>query len=103
VVAAGKSNQVLRYVAQVDVKDEERASLKVSLSAVEKSSALGQLSGTDNLVALFTSAYGDCSAGGTRSWSWCPYNLHRSSCGRGWCLPQELRIQKLLDFQIRSS
>jgi hypothetical protein len=40
VVAAGNSNQVLRYVAQVDVKDDERASLKVSLSDVEKSSAL---------------------------------------------------------------
>lgn len=56
---AAKSAQVLRYVAEVEVKDVERASLKVSLCAVDKSSALGQLAGTDNLVEFFTEAYCD--------------------------------------------
>ncbi len=54
--AAAAVGRRLRYVATVDA-DGRRAVVRVGVEAVESSSALGQLGGTDNLVEIATDRY----------------------------------------------
>jgi aspartokinase/homoserine dehydrogenase 1 len=47
---------VLRYVGELNVQTKR---LEVKLVSVPKSSALGQLKGTDNLIEIYTKSYGE--------------------------------------------
>jgi len=50
-----KSDQVLRYVGDLNEKGE----LKVELIATEKQTSLGSISGSDSIFEIYTEAYGD--------------------------------------------
>jgi len=50
-----KSNQVLRYVGDLNEKGE----LKVELVATDKQTSLGNISGSDSIFEIYTEAYGD--------------------------------------------
>ncbi|HCQ13260.1 aspartate kinase [Flavobacterium sp.] len=49
-------NHVLRYVGELDVINQK---LEVKLISVQKSTALGQLKGADNLIEIYTKSYGE--------------------------------------------
>ena len=49
-------NHVLRYVGELDVITQK---LEVKLISVQKSTALGQLKGADNLIEIYTKSYGE--------------------------------------------
>lgn len=49
-------NHVLRYVGELDIKTKK---IEVKLISVQRSSALGQLKGADNLIEIYTKSYGD--------------------------------------------
>ena len=53
-------NEVLRYVADLrgDLSKEDGAILEVQLQPVPKSSALGNLQGSDSLFEIYTESYG---------------------------------------------
>jgi len=53
---ATKNGSVLRYLASVDIEAE--TPITVGLGEVDRSSPMGQLKGTDNLLELSTEAYG---------------------------------------------
>lgn len=59
VAAAAAEGKVLRYAASVQppMPDGTAGSLKVGLLAVPSSSPLGTLSGSDNLVEIYTTWY----------------------------------------------
>ena len=55
-----KPNHVLRYVGELYGNlQETKGQLKVELVSVPKTSALGQISGSDSIVEIFTESYGD--------------------------------------------
>jgi aspartokinase/homoserine dehydrogenase 1 len=49
-------NHVLRYVGELDL---EKNQLEVKLISVSKTTALGQLTGADNLIEIYTKSYGE--------------------------------------------
>ena len=49
-------NEVLRYVGEIDVATKK---LEVKLISAIKTSPLGQLKGSDNLIEIFTESYGE--------------------------------------------
>ncbi|MEO0573405.1 MAG: bifunctional aspartate kinase/homoserine dehydrogenase I [Bacteroidota bacterium] len=53
-------NHVLRYIGDLhgDLQDE-KGILEVKLVSVEKSSALGQVKGSDSIIEIYTESYGD--------------------------------------------
>lgn len=53
-------NHVLRYVGELhgDLQ-QEKGILEVKLIAVPKTSALGQVSGSDSIIEVYTASYGD--------------------------------------------
>ena len=52
---AEKAGKVVRYVGSIDV---QASKVKVGLEMVEKSSAIGGLKGSDNLICFYTKRYG---------------------------------------------
>jgi homoserine dehydrogenase len=58
--AAQKENHVLRYVGDLhgDLQ-QDKGILEVKLVSVPKSSALGQISGSDSIIEIFTESYGE--------------------------------------------
>ena len=52
---AEKEGKVVRYVGSIDVQAKK---IKVDLESVEKSSAIGGLQGSDNLICFYTKRYG---------------------------------------------
>ena len=52
---AEKEGKVVRYVGSIDV---QASKVKVGLEMVEKSSAIGGLKGSDNLICFYTKRYG---------------------------------------------
>lgn len=57
VAEASAEDCVLRYVACLEFDENNSAKLSVGLKSVQRSSALGTLDGTDNLLQLFSDSY----------------------------------------------
>ena len=54
-----KTDEVLRYVGDLEIDPSGKASLKVELATVAKSSPLGGIQGSDSLFEIYTEGYGD--------------------------------------------
>jgi aspartokinase/homoserine dehydrogenase 1 len=54
-----KQDEVLRYVGDLEIDSSGKASLKVELATVAKSSPLGGIKGSDCLFEIYTEGYGD--------------------------------------------
>ncbi|MGB1570917.1 MAG: bifunctional aspartate kinase/homoserine dehydrogenase I, partial [Schleiferiaceae bacterium] len=59
VKSALKKDEVLRYVGDLEIDPSGKASLKVELATVAKSSPLGGIQGSDSLFEIYTEGYGD--------------------------------------------
>jgi aspartokinase/homoserine dehydrogenase 1 len=57
--SALKKDEVLRYVGDLEIDPSGKASLKVDLATVPKSSPLGGIQGSDSLFEIYTEGYGD--------------------------------------------